>query len=51
MPKGTSGPFSLEVSSTFESVEGGTNYSGVVQVDASGLFKIAEPIVRRMIVE
>jgi hypothetical protein len=44
----TSGSFQTKERFTFESVEGGTKLSVEGQVEASGLLKIAEPVLARM---
>jgi hypothetical protein len=47
--KSTSGPFPVEGSYTFESVEGGTRVTMVGQGETGGFFKLADPIVARMV--
>jgi len=47
--KSTSGPISMEGTQTFESVDGGTKFSFAFQGDPGGLFKVAEPILARMV--
>jgi uncharacterized protein YndB with AHSA1/START domain len=47
--KVTSGPVSgAEGGYTFESVDGGTRLTFVVEADTSGIFKLADPLVSRM---
>jgi uncharacterized protein YndB with AHSA1/START domain len=48
----TGGPLSAEQTVTFEPVEGGTKFTVALDPigeDASGFFRLAEPIVRRML--
>jgi uncharacterized membrane protein len=47
--KTTSGPLPMEVHYILEPAEGGTRVSLEGNVDAGGLFKLAEPIVGRML--
>ncbi len=47
--KSNSGPVQFEGVETFESVEGGTKFTFVAKGETGGLFKLAEPIVARMI--
>lgn len=44
----TSGPMSMEASVTFEPVEGGTRYTQVGEGEVAGLFRMAAPVVNRM---
>lgn len=44
----TSGPMSMELSLTFEPVEGGTRLTFVGEGEIGGLFRMADPIVKRM---
>jgi uncharacterized membrane protein len=46
--KSKSGPIPAEVRQTFEPVEGGTQISFVLEAEAGGFFKLAEPLVARM---
>ncbi len=47
--KVTSGPVSgAEGGYTFESVDGGTRLTFVVEADTSGIIKLADPLVARM---
>jgi uncharacterized membrane protein len=45
----TGGPLSAEQTVTFEPVEGGTKFTLVVEVETGGFFRLAEPIVTRML--
>jgi uncharacterized protein YndB with AHSA1/START domain len=47
--KSTSGPLPLEIHYTFESVGGGTKITLEGNLEAGGFFKLAEPIVGRML--
>ena len=47
--KSTSGPFPIEGGFTFEAAEGGTKVTLAVEEDMGGFFKMAEPLVARMI--
>ena len=47
--KSTSGPVSMEGSMTFESAGGGTRMDITGQGDAKGFFKLAEPVLGRII--
>jgi len=47
--KSTSGPFPIEGGLTCEAAEGGTKVALAVEADIGGFFKIAEPLVVRMI--
>lgn len=47
--KSTSGPFPVEGGYTFESVEGGTRVTVTGQGETGGFFKLADPIVARMV--
>lgn len=42
------GPMSLEQRLTFESVEGGTKYTQAGEGETGGIFKMAQPLVDRM---
>jgi uncharacterized membrane protein len=46
--KGISGPVPLDGSYLFESQNGGTRFTVVGELDAHGLFKLAEPVFARM---
>ncbi len=46
--KSTSGPMSTEERFTFEAVENGTSITIQGDVDATGWFKLAEPLIVRM---
>jgi len=47
--KSTSGPFPIEGVFTFEAADGGTKVTLTVKADVGGFFKMAEPLVARMI--
>ncbi len=47
--KTTSGPIPSVATETVEAVEGGTRFSIVAEAEPGGFFKLAEPIVERMI--
>ncbi|MFQ5795356.1 MAG: SRPBCC family protein [Candidatus Bipolaricaulia bacterium] len=47
--KNTSGPVQVEASDIFEPVEGGTKLTVVIQGETGGFFKLADPIVARML--
>lgn len=47
--KTTSGPIPAELSSIFEPVEGGTKVTSIGQMEIGGFFKLAEPVVGRMV--
>ncbi len=47
--KTTSGPVSMQFTDTFESVEGGTKVSLAMEGETGGFFKLAEPIMSRMV--
>ena len=47
--KATSGPIQFEGEATYDSVEGGTKYTVVIEGEPGGFFKLAEPIVARTI--
>lgn len=44
----TWGPMSIEQSSTLEPVEGGTKYTQVGEAETGGFFRMADPLVNRM---
>src|SRR5205823_1299839 len=46
--KGISGPVPLDGSYLFESQNGGTRFTVVGELDAHGLFRLAEPVFARM---
>jgi uncharacterized membrane protein len=46
--KSTSGPVASKDAYTFESVAGGTKVTRVVEAEMAGFFKLAEPLVVRM---
>ena len=46
--KSTSGPVASEDAYTFESVAGGTKVTRVVEAELGGFFKLAEPLIVRM---
>jgi uncharacterized protein YndB with AHSA1/START domain len=46
--KSTSGPFHIEIDSTLEPVDGGTQVTTCYRGESRGFFKIAEPIVIRL---
>jgi len=43
--KATSGPFPMSGSTTFESVEGGTRVTDMIEAEPGGFFKLAEPLL------
>lgn len=45
--KATSGPFPMSGSTTFESMEGGTRVTDVIEAEPGGFFKIAEPLLMK----
>ncbi len=47
--KATSGPVASEDKFTFESVAGGTKVTRVTEAEMGGFFKLAEPLVVRML--
>ncbi len=47
--KTTSGPVSMQFTDTFESVEGGTKVSLAMEGETGSFFKLAEPIMSRMV--
>jgi uncharacterized membrane protein len=47
--KSASGPFPVEGGYTFEPIEGGTRVTVTGQGDTGGFFKLADPIVARMV--
>lgn len=47
--KSTSGPFPIEGRQTYEPVEGGTRLNVTGEVQPGGFFKLAEPLVVRML--
>ncbi|MFQ5858009.1 MAG: SRPBCC family protein [Anaerolineae bacterium] len=47
--KSISGPTPNKVSQTLESVQGGTKHTLLIEAELGGFFKLAEPIVARMI--
>jgi len=47
--KSSSGPIAIEERFTFESVENGTKGTFSGEVEAGGFFKLAEPIIARML--
>lgn len=47
--KTTSGPIPSVATESVEAVEGGTRFSIVAEAEPGGFFKLAEPIVERMI--
>jgi len=47
--KSTSGPFPIEGGLALEAAEGGTKVTLAVEADIGGFFKMAEPLVVRMI--
>jgi len=46
--KTTSGPVPMEITSTFQPVEGGTEVTYGIDAELSGFFRLAEPLVVRM---
>ena len=44
-----SGPFPLQLSVTFEPIEGGTRVNTTIEGEPGGFFKLAEPLVQRAI--
>lgn len=47
--KSLSGPYPYVITNLFESVEGGTKFTATAQMDVGGFFKVAEPLVLRML--
>lgn len=47
--KSTSGPFPIENRTTFERVEGGTRVTFTTVAEPGGFFKLAEPLLVRMV--
>ncbi len=47
--KSKSGPFPVENQSTFEGVEGGTRINYTTEAQPGGFFKLAEPLLVRMV--
>lgn len=47
--KTTSGPIPAELVELFEPVEGGTKLTTIGQLEIGGFFKLAEPVVGRMV--
>ncbi len=47
--KTISGPVKSENSFTFESLEGGTRVTEAIDLEAGGFFRVAEPLLARMI--
>lgn len=47
--KTTSGPISYEATMTFESVDGSTRIKVVAELEPGGIFKLVEPIFRRVV--
>ena len=47
--KSLSGPYPYEITNLFESVEGGTKFTATARLDVGGFFKVAEPLLVRMI--
>ena len=45
----TSGSFSITVTRSAEPLNGGTNVTAIVQGNASGFFKLAEPLLARLV--
>lgn len=45
--KATSGPFPMSGGTTFESVEGGTRVTDVIEAEPGGFFKIAGPLLMK----
>lgn len=46
--KSTSGPFHIEIDTTLEPVDGGTQVTSHYQGESRGFFKVAEPLVVRL---
>jgi ribosome-associated toxin RatA of RatAB toxin-antitoxin module len=46
--KSTSGPFHIEIDTTLESVDGGTQVTSFYRGESRGFFKVAEPILVRL---
>jgi uncharacterized membrane protein len=44
--KSKSGPFPVEIRQTFESVEGGTRVTAVMEAEPGGFLKLAEPLLQ-----
>ncbi len=47
--KSLSGPYPYEVANLFEAVDDGTRFTAKFQADIGGFFRLAEPIVNRMV--
>ena len=47
--KVTEGPMKIEVSQTFEAVDGGTKVTVMIQGEPSGFFKVAEGMVQKQL--
>jgi uncharacterized membrane protein len=47
--KSKSGPFPVEVRRTYEPVEGGTRVSHIFEAEPGGFFKLAEPLLMRLV--
>jgi uncharacterized membrane protein len=45
--KATSGPFPMSGGTTFESVEGGTRVTDMIEAEPGGFFKLAEPLLMK----
>jgi uncharacterized membrane protein len=46
--KSKSGPFPMQVSTTFEAIEGGTKVNTTIEAEVGGFFQLAEPLVVSM---
>jgi hypothetical protein len=46
--KSTSGPFHIEIDTTLEPVDGGTQVTSLYRGESRGFFKVAEPILVRL---
>ena len=46
--KSTSGPFHIEIDTTLEAVDGGTQVTSFYRGESRGFFKVAEPILVRL---
>jgi len=47
--KSKSGPFPVEARRTYEPVEGGTRVSHIFKIEPGGFFKLAEPLLMRLV--
>ena len=45
----TSGSFPITFTRMVEPIEGGTKVSAIIEGDSTGFFKLAEPLMKRMV--